>query len=1004
MKKLFSLFLALTLVFSYITPTLAENVGDSKYEKAGKELKELGLLSGDTDGNLRLDENLKKQHMVVMISRIYGEQDKASKYQGINKFKDLKPSHKVDIPYITWASDKGLISGKPDGTFGIDQYVTVQEYQSVLLRGLGYLKDASNWDMIPEMAKMYGIMDELSVSASSKMNRGVMAVMTLNALRQERNGEKETLAEFLNIKVSTISSDEFKVDATAKIEGNNIYFKGQVQNTDNLWISLKPLSSRIEMKEKYSPIPLDKNGNFSYEINQLEVGEYEYRFQSGEKTTKYQSIKIDIAPFKLDSAKADNLKEIHLNFTHPVNKTLSSLPSNYSTTAGNISDVRFEEDDKKIILTLDEVMSKGTQYKLSAMKIKAESGEETHLKNVEFKAIDNTPPEIKSINQLGRQGIRIYFSEPVKKSLATNFKIDEKTSFGKVIYENNSLTLLYHSSADRLPNGEHKLMLLDVEDYGGHKLSRNNHIITFKDDDKAPMIKSISSTLERVLIEFDKDIDPQSVTVNKIYCQEAKNNKYPKSVTVVGNRIMADFSDNILSPKENSMYVLGITDYFGNKLSEIKKIEPIVDNTAPTVASFKLSDDGMVISIYYSKSVHGSDKNHYRITDEKDKNIDIKEITGSGREYKIHLYKSLPLGSNSLEIDGVPDANDRENTVKRFRTNIGVKDTEKPRILSHTGYGNNIVINFSKAMDESTVTNPSNYIMKFKGEQHKLPSSSSFIPSKDGSSVTILLAERYNNDKLIVGKDGNLSELDITHLKDITGNDTNPLIINIKFKENSTGKAKSINYYSERPGRHGILTGSNDIKIKFNMPIVYASKYDFLVEKRNVTSVTADGSDIVTIHLEDEDSTSIPSGSVRIAYSNDIKTYIDTGVESETLDIWDEIAPRITKRTSSLEVYKDQIEIPFTEDLESEGASLYRRDLEVIRLEDNKLLSEEEYTSSLDPRDNSILLVNINKKDLRSKYSIRLIGHHNKDKLSYIRDIDGNLAISSKLYFTSEDL
>lgn len=995
MKKILALFLAFAMMFSVISPVSAE----SKYDEAGKVLEDLGLLKGDGKGNLGLDSNLLKQHMIVMISRLYNEGDEASKFEGINKFKDLQPKHKQDIPFITWASNKGLINGKPDGTFGIDEDVTVQEYQTVLLRALGYEKDAKDWDMVPKLSDSYGLMKDLDVDPSSKMSRGVMAVMTLNALRQEKNGEQTTLAESLNIELP----DEFKVNSTVTVKSNSIIFEGQVENTENLWITLKPISSSIKMDEKYSPIPLSKDGNFTYEVNGLEVGEYQYRFQSGQETTSYKSVKIDIRSFALLSIEANNLKEIHLKFTHPVNKNLTFSPSNYSTTAGSIKDVRFEEENKKIILTLNEIMSEGSKYKISANKIKSESGEETKLANYEFEASDSKSPQVKWISQLGNKGIRVYFSEPIKRSLATNFTVNEEILFGKAIYENNNITLLYHSSAEPLPNGEHELILSDVEDYSGRKLDKNNHNFTLKDDDKAPSIKSISSTLERVVFEFDKDIDPESVTTDKIYWQEDKI-KHPQSVEVTGNKITADFSNNILSPDGNTMYVLEIKDYFGNKFSQIVEIKPIIDTTTAEVTNFKVSDDGTTITIYYNKSVNGNDKEHYSISSEDNKAIDIREISGSGREYKIHLYSPLPLGSNSLVIDGVSDATNKEDTVLRFKAEVEIKDTENPKVTSHTGYGNNIVINFSKEMDEDTIINPSNYIMKFKGEQHKLPANTSFLPSKDGKTITILLPEDYNGDKIMIGRKENLTELDITNLKDSSQNNTNPLILNIKFNENSTGKAKSTDYYSEIPDRQGVLTKSNLIKVKFNMPIVYASKYDFSVKGRDISDVIADGSDIVTIHLDDKDFTSIPSRSLRVLSDNDMRTYIDTGVESETLYLLDELAPRIKKDISSLRVYRDQIEIPFTEDLEVEGASLYRRDLEVIRLKDNKLLSEYDYTTSLDAKDSSILIVEINNRDISSEYSIRLAGQYDKDKLSYIRDKDGNLAIPSSVYTTSKDI
>ncbi len=307
-------------------------------------------------------------------------------------------------------------------------------------------------------------------------------------------------------------------------------------------------------------------------------------------------------------------------------------------------------------------------------------------------------------------------------------------------------------------------------------------------------------------------------------------------------------------------------------------------------------------------------------------------------------------------------------------------------------------------MDMTTLTDPNNYIITFKGKQERLPTNSLFTPSNDGKSVTILLPENHDGKKVMIGASDNLTKLDIIGLKDVVGNLTDPLMLNVKFDGTATGKAKPVDYYSERPGRQGVLLESNLIKVRFNLPIIQASENDFKVEGRKVTGVAVDGTDEVTIYLEDKDATSIPQGAVSIVENNNMKTYIDTGVEKSTILLYDEIAPRIKNDTSYLSVYGTQIEIPFTEILEDEGASLYRRDLEVVRLADNKLLSEDSYTTSLKASDKSILVLTINKREITSGYSVRLISEYNKDKLSYIRDKDGNLAIQSDVYFTSGDI
>lgn len=995
LKRILALFLAFTMIFSFAAPILAE----SNYDQAGEILKNLGLLQGNEEGDLKLDSNLYRKHMIVMISRLYGEEDQAKKFVGINKFPDLKPIHKADIPYITWAVDKGLIQGKANGMFGIDDYVTVQEYQAVLLRALGYGRDTENWNMVPEVANSFGLMEGVDANPVDKMNRGAMSVMTINALRQEKNGESITLAEFLNVDLP----DLLEVESSYKIESNTIEIKGQAKGFDNLLIEIKPISSTIEMAEKYAPISTDEQGNFTYKESNLEVGEYQYRFRSGKKATTYNTFKISSLPFEFLGARADNLKEIHLNFTQALDRNLMSFKDNYSTTAGPIKDIRFEDNDKKIVLTLEGTMTQRNEYTVSVMKIRSKSGEESKLDKHAFQALDTNPPEVSSIVQLGNKGIRIYFSEPIKRTNINDFKVNGKRFSGNIKHDNNIVTLSYYSKDYALPEGNHEIEISSVEDYAGYKTISRTYPFSIKRDTEAPKILDARASLDTVYIKFDEDIDPISETYKDVYLRVGNTKIYAISLEVRGKELTARFK-NTLSTASNTVYIGNVVDYSGNKVNSEVQVTPVIDTSRPEVINYSVSNDGRTITVYYSKEVAGRNRQNYSILDKDGKIVNIRDIQGSGREYRINLYNTLPIGLNKFTIQGVEDTTALKNQVIPFSAEIDMKDIERPKLLNYTGYANNIVLHFSKLMDMASVTDPSNYIMTFKGQAVNLPSNSLFTPSEDGKSVNILLPENYNGNKVMIGLKDSLTELDIFRLKDISGNDIDPLLIKIKFDGTSTGDAKPADYYSTRPGKQGVLTESNLIKIRFNLPIIQASEDDFRVNGRDVLSVDVDGTDLVTLYLNNQDSTAISDGRVSIVSNNNMKTSIGTGVEASIVYLLDELAPRIKADTSELNVSGNQIEIPFTEKLDSEGASLYRRDLEIVRLEDNTVLDRDSYSTSLKGTDPSVILVSINNRKISSKYSVRLTGEHNPESLSYIRDVAGNLALTSDVYFTSREI
>ncbi len=67
MKRLLAAALVFILILSALAPVIAESI----YDEAGEILSNLDVLRGDENGNLMLNSNLKRQDMVVMISRLY---------------------------------------------------------------------------------------------------------------------------------------------------------------------------------------------------------------------------------------------------------------------------------------------------------------------------------------------------------------------------------------------------------------------------------------------------------------------------------------------------------------------------------------------------------------------------------------------------------------------------------------------------------------------------------------------------------------------------------------------------------------------------------------------------------------------------------------------------------------------------------------------------------------------------------------------------------------------
>lgn len=200
LKKIIAIFLLVSMLFPFVLPIIAQATPDDILLSSGEVLETLGVLEGNNEGDLMLKDKLTRQDMVVLVSRLYKEENKASMFLTSSKFQDV--TDEFYSPYIAWSVNKGLINGMGNNTFGFDQNVTVHQFMTVLLRVLGYEEESKLWNTVPDLAKSLGIMDGLQYDTNSELTRGEMAVMTFNTLNLTMKGSSLILAEKLNIQVS----------------------------------------------------------------------------------------------------------------------------------------------------------------------------------------------------------------------------------------------------------------------------------------------------------------------------------------------------------------------------------------------------------------------------------------------------------------------------------------------------------------------------------------------------------------------------------------------------------------------------------------------------------------------------------------------------------------------------------------------------------------------------------------------------------------------------------
>lgn len=139
MKKL--CILILTLLCAAFAPSALAYTDVSEadsYCEAAERLSELGIINGYTDGSFRPYSSVTREEFAKMIVCAMDKKDDAQATSTeTSKFYDVARGS-WSIPYISYISEKGIIKGYVDGSFGPKNNINYAEAATILCRLLGY--------------------------------------------------------------------------------------------------------------------------------------------------------------------------------------------------------------------------------------------------------------------------------------------------------------------------------------------------------------------------------------------------------------------------------------------------------------------------------------------------------------------------------------------------------------------------------------------------------------------------------------------------------------------------------------------------------------------------------------------------------------------------------------------------------------------------------------------------------------------------------------------------
>lgn len=192
------LFAGMIWIIGLQISVFAENrTYDTKVQESAIYLYQLGLLDGtgiNADGtpNFNLSATMTRGEAIVMVVRLLGGKNEAISSQYTHPFTDV--SSWAD-PYVGYAYTYGITAGISETEFGFHEPITMNQYMTLLLRGLGY---DVNWNNPYFTAVQVGFVEGEDYHRTDMFLRGDMVILSKSFLNVTVPNLNKSLYEALD--------------------------------------------------------------------------------------------------------------------------------------------------------------------------------------------------------------------------------------------------------------------------------------------------------------------------------------------------------------------------------------------------------------------------------------------------------------------------------------------------------------------------------------------------------------------------------------------------------------------------------------------------------------------------------------------------------------------------------------------------------------------------------------------------------------------------------------
>lgn len=711
MKKTLSLLLVLAMVLGSFSFAFADEAKVDPAVEAGEFLKKAGVLEGSDSGDLMLDKQLKRQDAVVLLSRLMKAEEEAKKFPVTEEYPTFKDiTNNYYKPYLAWAQANKYYEGHNAEKFGYGEFLTAQQYATVLLRALGYeVNDAEAYKAAFETAKKLGIMKDLKVEEKAEITRGQMAQMTFNALGLKMKGSDKTLAEFLGIempapaelKVEKVYTENLKeivvelsnaklVDKEKLADANNYKMTGNVVQKatvegNNVTLLLKEaLVKGREYELVVRGIDKAINSKFKFKANDNTIPSVEKVEVLGEYGIKVTT-----------SEPVANVKE-----------------RNFLVDGKNVA-MEVEQYGRNIILTPYHKASFPEAAKALTVKgLEDFAGYKSIEENFDIKVVkDEVAPKVVDVVGRGNKVEVVFDKDIYNDSIEAYYS---RVSVGNISYE----------------SGRHSVYAEDAE-----KIDTNRVVYTFKDELPRRTVVTIVDVANHSQVAMEK---------TTMEVREVLDNIEPE---IIDKKVYTDSKD-----KTATIELYFNKDVKGEfvKNSDTKFVPKDHFTLYEREVLNRNILEGRVKSAEYKKD--GKDVR---------KDVVVVELENLNVNNKDKDYNYI------LEVVGFVDASSLRNKMYRDYVDFDVKAATTAFkvldvIVNKKTAETEITVVFNKAVDRTLAEDPTNYIFTHtnKARYDVKDLKGDIITERNGKDVTLVLPE-FNPDKYV-----NLRILDTIKDKD----------------------------------------------------------------------------------------------------------------------------------------------------------------------------------------------------------------------------------------------